>query len=470
MKLYNPALPVVLVDDDQRTLDTFSLMLKSAGIENVLTVADSRTAQECIAGRGASVVVLDLLMPHLTGSELLPRIKQTNPEVPVIIMTATNDIDSAIECMKKGAVDYLVKPVEQSRFLSSVQTALEIGGLRDEVNALKGYLLSGKLKNKDAFAPIITRSPRMFALFQYIEAVAASPQPLLITGETGTGKELIAQVAHGLSGKGGGFAAVNAAGLDDTLFSDTLFGHEKGAFTGADTRRQGMITQAEGGTLFLDEIGELSEPSQVKLLRLLQDGIYYPLGTDIAKRSGARIIAATNTDPRELMAAGKFRKDLYYRLCTHHICLPPLRERSEDIPLLVAHFLDEAAASMQKNRPTPPPELFTLLSAYPFPGNVRELRAMVFDAVARHRSGVLSMASFKHSMKHLPPLLQPLSSSSNGAMQLYFSFSRFPTLDEVDDYFVQEALKRTNGNISLAASLLGISRQALSKRRKKESK
>jgi transcriptional regulator with PAS, ATPase and Fis domain len=189
--------------------------------------------------------------------------------------------------------------------------------------------------------------------------------------------------------------ALNVAGLDDTMFSDTLFGHKKGAFTGADQARDGMIACAGKGTLFLDEIGDLNESSQIKLLRLLQEHEYYPVGSDSFRKSDARIVLATNHDLQKLIATGKFRNDLYYRLCAHQIHIPPLRERLDDIPMLLDHFLDSAAKELNKKKPTPPGELVTLLTLYSFPGNVRELEAMVFDAVARHTSGILSMESFR---------------------------------------------------------------------------
>ena len=204
---------------------------------------------------------------------------------------------------------------------------------------LKTRVLQGKVDQPEAFSEIITVSSRMDSIFQYIEAVAASPRPVLITGETGVGKELIARVVHKLSNRPGAFTPVNVAGLDDNVFTDTLFGHRKGAFTDAREARGGLLEQASGGTLFLDEIGDLSPASQVKLLRLLQEGEYLPLGSDVAKRSDARIVVATNQDLENLLSAKKFRKDLYYRLCDHHIRIPPLRDRLEDLPVLVEHFL-----------------------------------------------------------------------------------------------------------------------------------
>lgn len=214
----------------------------------------------------------------------------------------------------------------------------------------------------------------MRRIFRYMEAVAASDQPVLVTGETGVGKEMVVRALHDASHRKGQFIAVNVAGLDDQAFSDTLFGHTRGAFTGADQAREGLVAKAAGGTLFLDEIGDLQLPSQIKLLRLLQEREYYPLGSDNGKKSDARIVVATNRDLKQMMEGNSFRSDLYYRLKTHRIQVPPLRDRLEDMPLLVNHFLDEAAAAIGKSRPVTPVELNGYLAAYSFPGNIRELK------------------------------------------------------------------------------------------------
>jgi DNA-binding NtrC family response regulator len=244
-------------------------------------------------------------MPYVAGIEILSRIRLDFPEIPVVIMTSANYIETAVDCMKIGAFDYLVKPVEMNRFLSCLKRALEFRSLRDEISSVRNLIFSDELKHVDAFSLVVTRNKKMLKIFQYVEAIAPSNQPVLITGETGVGKELIAEVIHKLSQRKGRFIAVNIAGLDDTMFSDTLFGHKKGAFTGAMGNREGLIAQASGGTLFLGEIGDLSGSSQVKLLRLLQEHIYYSLGSDVPKHTDARIIVATNKDIRK---ADDFRK------------------------------------------------------------------------------------------------------------------------------------------------------------------
>ncbi|UCH80864.1 MAG: sigma-54-dependent Fis family transcriptional regulator [Nitrospiraceae bacterium] len=461
--------PVVLVDDEDQILLSYSTILKTAGMDNIITIQDSKKVMPFLMDHEASVVVLDLIMPHLSGGELLNKIKNDYPNIPVIVMTAINDIEMAVNCMKAGAFDYLVKPVEKSRFISSLHKAFEILELQVEVCNLKHHLLSEQLNNREAFSSIITQSRKMISVFHYIEAIAGSDRPVCISGETGVGKELLARATYNISGRTGYFVAVNVAGLDDTMFSDTLFGHKKGAFSGADSDRDGLIAKAGGGSLMLDEIGDLNEHSQLKLLRLLEERQYYPLGSDVSHKSNVRIIATTNKDLKNMVANGRFRKDLYYRLCTHLIQIPPLRERLEDIPLLLDHFLDEASLTLSKRKPYYPDELITLLSGYHFPGNIRELQTMIVDAVARHKSGKLSMGTFKHKIRQNDEAVPThfISSEKGKLSETPGQSGVLPTLKESEAYLISEALKRSEGNQRRAAEMLGISRQALNKRLKR---
>jgi len=336
--------------------------------------------------------------------------------------------------------------------------------LQMEMTSLKYRLLTDQLLHEEAFSSIVTRSKQMRAIFQYVEVIAMSNQHVLITGETGVGKELIAKAIHTVSGRNGDFIAVNVAGLDDMMFSDTLFGHRKGAYTGADQSREGLIARASGGTLFLDEISDLHESSQVKLLRLLQERTYYPLGSDVPQETDARIVVATNQNIQDLISQGRFRKDLYYRLWAYQIRIPPLRERKEDIPLLLYYFLDEAATSLKKKRPTPTPELMQLLTIYDFPGNIRELRAMIYDALAHHESGNLTMESFREFIKMDEVGVSSIHPSPGDGDALVRIFGHFPNLKEVEEFIIVEALERANRNQGTAALLLGMTRQALNRR------
>jgi DNA-binding NtrC family response regulator len=464
-----PQLPVLMVDDEVQTLNSFEWVLRSSSVTNIIRCEDSRKVMGIFSGQEIEVVMLDLSMPHISGEELLSMVTKDYPEVPVIVITGSNDVDTAVACMKTGAFDYMVKPVEKSRLISGVKRAIELRELQQENKSLSAYVLSDKLEHPEAFSEIVTNSSIMRSIFQYIESISVSPQPILITGETGVGKELVAKAIHKLSQRTGVFLPVNIAGLDDNVFSDTLFGHRKGAFTSADQPRSGLVEQASGGTLFLDEIGELNPASQVKLLRLLQDGEYFPLGADVGKRSDARVVVATNQDIQALQESGKFRKDLYYRLCAHHIHIPPLRERREDLPILLDHFLEKASETLGKKKPTPPRELLILLSTYHFPGNIRELQAMILDAVSSHKSGKLSMNVFRSYIRQKQPLFdidtKPLSVGEN----VPASFSiRLPTLKQTEQLLISEAMKRASGNQAIAAQMLGITRQALNKRLKQD--
>jgi DNA-binding NtrC family response regulator len=456
-----PHFPVMMVDDEAQAINSFEMTLRSANMNNFIRCHDSRDVMPLLSSQEIEVMLLDLRMPHISGEELLPQITADYPEIPVVVVTGSNDIDTAVKCMQNGAFDYILKPVENSRLIGGVKRAVELRELQRENQMLKAHVLSDKLEKPEVFSEIITISTSMRSIFQYIEAVAGSPRPVLITGETG-------RAVHRLSSRAGDFVPVNVAGLDDHVFADTLFGHKKGAFTDAREARSGLIERAAGGTLFLDEIGDMSTTSQVKLLRLLQEGEFFPLGSDVAKRSDARIVVATNQDLDALQSSGKFRKDLYYRLCDHQIHIPPLRRRREDLAVLVEHFLQKASKTLDKKKPTPPVELITLLSTYHFPGNIRELESMIFDAVSSHASGKLSMDLFKAhiSKKHPISPADPADSSPEKGALISFSH-QLPTLKQIEQLLIDEALNRSNGNQSIAAMSLGISRQALNKRLKK---
>jgi DNA-binding NtrC family response regulator len=460
---YEPA--IVLVDDDVAILAGAAALLESANMGPVLTVASGADLMPLLARQEAAAIVLDLRMPGISGLDLLPEVHREYPDLPVIVMTASTEVETAVSCMKTGAFDYLVKPVEEGRLVSSVRNAIRMHSMSRQLDSMKHSLLSGQLVQGEVFSSIVTVNRRMRSIFQYIEAIVRSREPILISGETGVGKEGIAQVIHRASRCRGELVAVNVAGLDDTVFTDSLFGHRKGAFTGAEGHRDGLIAKAEGGTLFLDEIGDLGKMSQVKLLRLLQEREYHPLGSDIPCQTTARLVMATNQSLRDAMLEGRFRSDLYYRLAVHEIHVPPLRERREDIPLLVNHFLREAANTMGKPVPTIPGELFDLLATYDFPGNIRELRGMVFNAVASHTSRMLSMSAFKQGMRASGRGVATVQHGGDLPRKALVQYAdRLPTLRESEEHLVREALQRANDNQGIAASLLGISRQALNRR------
>lgn len=457
------SLPVLLVDDELPTLITHEVMLNSFGLENIVKTDDSTSVMDLLITLEPGMIFLDLDMPGLHGSELLKLLSENYPEIPVVIVTGANSVEKAVDCMKTGAFDYLVKPVEEDRIHTVARRALEMREMQLVRNEFNNKLFSGSLECADCFSEIVTRNRTMYTIFQYIESVAKTSQPVLITGETGVGKELIARAIHRASGRKGDFVGENVAGLDDNVISDTLFGHVKGAFTGADKPRGGLIEKAAQGTLLLDEIGDIGVSTQLKLLRLLQEREYFAVGSDVAKTSSVRIITSTNRTLAELKADSGFRNDLFYRLKTHHIHIPCLRERKEDIPLLLDHFLELAATELGKDKPTAPPELVTLLTTYSFPGNIREFRALCYDAVSNHKSRMLSMDSFKQSMEKDETNIITLDPKGN-----YFSsMEELPTIRESTSLLITEALERAKGNQSIASRILGITPSSLSKRLKR---
>jgi DNA-binding NtrC family response regulator len=455
---------VLLVDDEEHALTMTKMALESEGVCAADVCADSRQALEMLDARSYHAAVIDLMMPHVSGDMLLADISQRHPEVACIIVTAVNDLETAVCCMKRGAVDYLVKPVGRENLIAAMRRIREKAELLAENQRLRGRLLDYRDERPDAFAPIVTASSRMKGIFSYIEAIAESSWPVLITGETGAGKELIARSIHELSGRDGEMVCVNVAGLDDQLVADTLFGHEPGAFTGASTRREGLLARAAGGTLFLDEIGDLGAESQVKLLRVLQERAWYPLGSDRPVPTDARIIAATHRDIDNEQQRNAFRRDLYYRLRTHRIDLPPLRKRLEDLPLLVEHFLETISAEMGKSKPRVPAELYTLLRQYDFPGNVRELESLIADALSRHESGVLSTRSFADVILGDRAPAARVTDAEDRAGEGVAFHDTLPRLREIEPILIAEALRRADNNQSLAAQMLGVSRQTLNSR------
>lgn len=450
-----PPRPILIVDDEDYIIKTLRRMLLSSAYNNILSCSDSRQVLPLMQEKEIELVLLDLTMPGLSGFQLLEKIQEEQPQVPVIIITGTDEVGTAISCMKKGAADYFVKPVEENRLLASVKNVLRKRELERENSALKQKLLEESRLENDYFKEIITQNHKMKQIFLYLETIAKTSEAVLITGETGTGKELIARAVHKASGRSGQFICLNIAGLDESMFSDTLFGHRKGAFTTAEGKRDGLLEQAKGGSLFLDEIGDLSPQTQIKLLRLLENREYYPLGADLPKRSSARLIFATNRDLLKRMEEGNMRRDFFYRISTHSVMLPPLRARKEDLPLLIEHFLEQAASEFGREQLMVPQDLYIKLQKYAFPGNIRELRSLVFNAVGAAGSAYLEMALSEE-------FFQPDSDELEGSSLIFPG--ALPSLKEASKLLVEEAMRRAKGKQTEAARLLDISPQALSKR------
>jgi DNA-binding NtrC family response regulator len=383
---------VLVVDDDPVQCRLLEGMLQKFGYEAaVLDNGDAALA--LLAGADGSrfdCLILDLVMPNLDGLGVLARLRQAAIKVPVIVQTAHGGIDNVVSAMRAGAVDFVVKPVGAERLQVSLRNALNTSALEGELARLK-HSRAGTL----GFADIITKSANMVAVIRIAEKAAASTIPVLISGESGVGKELIARAIHG-SGerRTKPFVAVNCGAMPESLVESILFGHEKGSFTGATERHTGKFVEASGGTLFLDEVGELPAAAQVKLLRAIQEGEVEPVGARKAVRVDVRIVSATNRDLIADVKAGRFREDLFYRLHVFPIAVPPLRERPADVPALARHFLARFAAEEGKRIRLIAPEALRLLTAFPWPGNIRQLENALFRAVVLAEGDTIGLAEF----------------------------------------------------------------------------
>jgi len=462
---------LLIVDDDWDFLELMKARLTGAGFQQVRIEDDPLKAAALIqTGEAFDIALIDMTMPEMSGLELLDLVKNNSPRTECIMVTAVNDVGVAVRCLRKGAYDYLVKPISEEDLVFSLRRTLEKKRLLEILDLEKSNALP-VFSHPEAFQAILTRSPAMMRLLKEAELHAGSDVPILITGESGTGKELLARAVHTVSPRSRyPFMPVNMAAVSASLFEAEFFGHTRGAFTGAEKERVGYLKHANHGTLFLDEIGNLPQEMQGKLLRVLQDGEYTPVGSSLSQKVDVRIVAATNEDLESLISERMFRKDLYYRLCGHRLQIPPLRERPEDLPVLLDHFLEKAANSLKKKKPTPPDELSKLLAAYHFPGNIRELESMVYNAVSIHTAGKLSMDAFKSDIfKAQPGLADATAGPVDAAGGATVFPDPLPTIKQVDRMLVDEALRRSGGNQAIAAMMLGITRQALNKRLKKTS-
>jgi DNA-binding NtrC family response regulator len=377
---------ILVIDDEMDFLDSIKRGLISSGIREIRAESDPRIAAQSVQqGDRYAVALIDITMPWINGVQLLEIIKSASPDTECIMVTAVNDARTAVECLQKGAYDYLTKPVSRDELVSKIKRAQERRRLLEVLSVGKTGSLP-QIKHKDAFAPIVTRSEKMLRLLKEAELHAASDVPALITGESGTGKELLARAIHRSSARASfPFTSINMASLTGSLFDAEFFGHTKGAFTGAEKDRAGYIEHSNRGTLFLDEIGDLPLDFQGKLLRVLQEGEIIKLGTSAARKVDVRFIAATNADLDKLLNKGQFRKDLYYRLKGAWLRIPPLRERREDIPLLISTFLREFRGEEDRQIDE---DALQILMNYDYPGNVRELRSIIQSScnLAQHRS------------------------------------------------------------------------------------
>ena len=443
---------ILVVDDDLAHRTMLKTLLAGWGYA-VVEADDGSAAITQVRERPFDLILMDVRMVKVSGLEALAEIKAFNPAIPVIIMTAYASVETAVEALKKGAYDYLTKPLDFDELRLTMERAMDHSQLREE-----NRLLRERLGSRFDRQNLIGRSQAMTALLETVAQVAPSEATVLITGESGTGKEMIAGAIHFNSfRKNGPFIRINCAAITETLLESELFGHEKGAFTGADRRKEGKFRQADGGSIFLDEVSEMSLGMQVKLLRVLQEREITRVGGDEVLKVDVRIIAATNRDLLQVMAAGRFREDLYYRLNVVTLHMSPLRSRREDIPLLAQHFLIHFAGQNHKSIRGFTPQAMDRLLRYAWPGNVRELMNAVERGVVLSRSEYLDEAEL------------PFISASEGATEPLpggMQDGEAP-LEEVEKAAILKSLAAAEGNKSEAARRLGITRRTLHQKLKK---
>ena len=438
------ALPVLLVDDDAANLASMQKVLEREGF-TVRTASEGRQALDALRAESIALVVTDFQMPGMTGLDLLKTVRQVSPNTEVVLITAHGTIELAVDAMKAGAYDFIVKPFKRHDLLAPVRRALEKQLLLAENRRLKAELDRSQTGRR-----IIGQSEPMRELLDLVDQVAPSAATVLITGESGTGKELIARAVHdGSPRRAKPFVAINCAAIPDTILESELFGTEKGAFTGATERREGRFERAHTGTLFLDEIGEMAPHVQVKLLRVLQEGEIERLGGTRTIKVDCRIVAATNRDLQAEVAAGRFREDLFYRLNVIALRLPPLRERPDDVPLLAHHFLQTYARKNNKTIVGIDPDALEMLQAYSWPGNVRELENVLERAVVLARQDRVRADDLPQKVR------------TRGGPVRTITVSIGTPLDEVEQRLVNETLRLTKGDKRLAAQLLGIATRTI---------
>lgn len=443
--------PILIVDDDEGLLLSVRAALLSSGLPDPVLVSDSRKVQELVKQHRFQLALVDLVMPHLDGLEVLKQIKLGSPATECIIVTAVDDVSSAVEAMRFGAYDYLVKPLKPKRVTIAVNHALERYRLRQGISLYEKPQSFADLKHPEAFNEIVAKDEAMALVFHQCEVCAESDLNIMITGETGVGKGMLARAIHKLSRRADGpFVAVNMSAFTQTLFEDNFFGHIRGAYTGAVADRRGFVETAQGGTLFLDEITELEPAAQAKILRVIEEKEFYRLGSTDVRSADLRILSASNRDINHSVASGCLRGDLYFRLNEYYIHIPPLRKRPKDIAALAVFFLNKHAQKNGKKISRISDEVLEKLSRYPFRGNVRELENIIASAV---------LSETNHELKDASVHLQSAEQVASSGIPDYF-----PTLSELEKQHITEALRRTGGNRTHAAKLLGIGLRTLQRK------
>jgi len=447
---------ILMVDDEQDMLSLLSRILSDRTDHEITSVDDPLQVTELLKKNDYDLVITDLRMPGRDGLGVMEAVKQKNPNTAVIIMTAYGTIESAIEATRKGAFDYVTKPFRKERILHVVDQALKWQQLQKENTYLRE-----RLEGKSQFASLIGSSRAMRTLHNQIDRVAKTSATVLITGESGTGKELVARELHKHSlRKDEQFIPLNCSTLPESIIESELFGHLRGSFTGALRDKKGLIEEANHGTLFLDEIGDLSMAMQVKLLRLLQEGEYKAIGSNTIRKVDIRFIAATNQNLHEKIRRGEFREDLFYRLNVINIVVPPLRERLDDIPLLVHSFLEKYNVLHHKNIKRVSPDTLNALMQRDWPGNVRELENTIERGVIMAAGNTLETEDVTLPCREAPSSETPLFSEGD-IYSMPFKEAKDKLIEEFQSQYISKALARHSGNVSQAARESGLKRQYL---------
>lgn len=458
---------VLIVDDDPTQRRLLQAVIEKQGFR-AETAESGEHALDRIASGGVDVMLLDLIMPGMDGMETLEAVQHKNPDLPVIVLTASGGIETVVAAMRGGAADFFVKPASPERITVSIRNALKVQNLSGEVKRL-----TKKVEGRLGFSDMIAGAPAMQQVVRLGERAARSDIPILVTGESGVGKELVAQSIMAASKRAGEpFVAVNCGAIPENLVESTLFGHEKGAFTGAVGKHAGKFQEADGGTLFLDEIGELPLDMQVKLLRALQEGEVDPVGSKRPVKVNVRIISATNRDLAEQVAEGQFREDLFYRLNVFPIEVPSLKERKEDVPALVRHFIGRFNAQEDKSILDAAPETHALLASYDWPGNVRQLENSVFRAVVLADSDTLKPEDFPQISGLTPSIeagghvsgadvLAEVVSSIAAPVEIMDDGGHLRSLEDIERDLIEFAIENYAGRMSEVARRLGVGRSTL---------
>ena len=445
---------ILALDDDRAVMNYLQVFFMQAGRFEVRTSTDSTTAAALIEAFKPDLLLLDIAMPDVTGIDILTDLCERPNKPEVIVLSGVEDVKLAVRAMQLGAYDYLTKPIDTEKLLVTIDRALERRNLKSEIQKLRGNLDS---HGETPFGRIVTRAPQMQEIFDQTRVIAPTDNPVLVWGESGTGKELLARAIHALSRRASGpFVAVNAGVFASELFASEFFGHAKGAFTGAVTDTSGIFAKSNHGTLFLDEIGELSLPVQVKLLRALQDGEYFQVGSTRNRQVDVRIITATNKDLREEIDRGNFRSDLFYRLNVCAIFVPPLRDRDGDVPFLAQYFVEKYARLHERKLNGLSEDVLTLLQRYRYAGNVRELENIINSAVLLESSHEVTRNSLPQYVLKATMRARPRVPAGDGSDAL----AERP-MSAVEREHIERVLRHTDGNRTAASKILGMSRVTL---------